>query len=579
SLALALQLGLSVLLCVVLYKTDQALQEVSLANREDTLVSNMFSRIYVCLSELILYGYHKDEHHFQTFEQISKSSESRLNAQLQSLAGKLPRKRFDRIVELNANADLLLEELGRSASFYRHERTAFGQAYFRYKLSHLLLPHLADLREAGRAIREDSSDSITENKAVQLKVLLKQILVVGLLGNIPLTLFLLYAFSRSITTPLKIVERNFSLLAEEKPILPPLDGCDELVQLDRTFHSMAASATEALARDRAIFQNMQLGLVRCSSSWMVEDVNPWLSRSLNFTKEQLIGCQIQALIPEFDDKSAMQRKVTRYLCNTAESGLVPMNISVSQFENERGKSFLVSLGDARNSAEVERLKHDFMILISRSLQQPLTKISSCIGDLKECQYGNLSEQGLRSADLAHSSVTRLLSLTKDLLSVATADSALNLDIGAHFVLDILNRAIADIGTAASVKNLKLHVTCTLDESTTVLVDERRLIQVLVNLLSNAIKFTDNGKRIELIAGRDDRQLVLEVQDQGRGIPPEQLDRVFERFVQVSSEDAKNGAGLGLAITRMLVNAHGGSISVSSEINVGTRFTIRLPITQ
>lgn len=577
-LAAVLQLGLCLLLSVALYKTDEALQEVSLASQEDTLASSILSRVYFCLTELVLYAYHKDERHFHAFERLS--SESNINAQLSLLAGKLPRPRLDKLNELNANADLLIEELSRCASFYSHERTAFGQSYFRYKLSHLVLPHLAALRESIQAIRKQYDERINEKKAVQLKALLKQLVLTGLIGNIPLTLFLLYSFSRSITTPLETVQENFTLLAAEKTLLKPLDGCDELIQLDQTFHEMAASARESLARDRVIFESLQLGLVRCSSLWIVKDVNPWLLQALEFTKEQLSGCRIQALLPEFSIDSAFHRRMTRYWCTSAAGILVPMNVSVSQVETESGIEFLVSLIDARHSVEGEKLKHDFMILIGRTLQQPLTEISSCIEELRDNQYGSLSERGSKSAIMAHSSISRLISLTNDLLYTAAADSAaLNLDLSAQLVVDILNRAIADIGDAALVKNIELGVRCELDDLTTVLVDERRLIQVLVNLLTNAIKFTDNGKRVELIARRDMQQLILEVLDQGRGIPPEKLDKVFDHFVQVNVDDAKIGSGLGLSITRMIVNAHGGSISVSSKINFGTCFTIRLPITQ
>ena len=109
-------------------------------------------------------------------------------------------------------------------------------------------------------------------------------------------------------------------------------------------------------------------------------------------------------------------------------------------------------------------------------------------------------------------------------------------------------------------------------------DSGRIIQVLVNLLSNAIKFSGAGSTVRLSAAKEDGDVVIRVADQGRGIPKQYLDRIFDRFQQVEATDSRtnSGSGLGLAISRGIVELHGGRIGVVSAEGVGSTFWFRLP---
>ena len=109
-------------------------------------------------------------------------------------------------------------------------------------------------------------------------------------------------------------------------------------------------------------------------------------------------------------------------------------------------------------------------------------------------------------------------------------------------------------------------------------DEQRLLQVLVNLLANAIKFTPTGKQVTLSAGTGYDCVRIDVIDQGSGIQAEMMDHIFERFFQLNTDGdrTERGTGLGLAICKALVELHGGDISVHSEEEVGTTFSVRIP---
>jgi signal transduction histidine kinase len=109
-------------------------------------------------------------------------------------------------------------------------------------------------------------------------------------------------------------------------------------------------------------------------------------------------------------------------------------------------------------------------------------------------------------------------------------------------------------------------------------DADRIVQALTNLIANAVKYTSAGGRVWLTATADAHEVRLEVGDTGRGIPAEQLAAIFEKFQQVAPDEAreKGGAGLGLAITRAIVERHGGRVWTESEVGVGSRFFLALP---
>jgi signal transduction histidine kinase len=112
-------------------------------------------------------------------------------------------------------------------------------------------------------------------------------------------------------------------------------------------------------------------------------------------------------------------------------------------------------------------------------------------------------------------------------------------------------------------------------------DRERMVQAFVNLLGNAIKFSRRGGRIEIAAERPPGSVLFRVKDEGRGIPKDKLERIFERFEQVDASDAreKGGTGLGLAICRSIVEQHGGRVWAESELGRGSTFCVQLPLAE
>jgi signal transduction histidine kinase len=144
--------------------------------------------------------------------------------------------------------------------------------------------------------------------------------------------------------------------------------------------------------------------------------------------------------------------------------------------------------------------------------------------------------------------------------------------------NLMRKLLADFQVAAEQAGLSLTAQIA-DDLPPVSGDAQHLLRVMDNLLGNALKFTPVGGQISVRLWRDGPQAVLEVADTGIGIPPDQLERVFERFYQVDGSTTRRygGTGLGLALVKEIVEAHGGQVSVSSQVGQGSTFTVRLPL--
>jgi signal transduction histidine kinase len=235
----------------------------------------------------------------------------------------------------------------------------------------------------------------------------------------------------------------------------------------------------------------------------------------------------------------------------------------------------------RNEAleEADRLKTAFVANMSYELRVPLTSISGFAEMLAGGYAGPLDERGKEYVDAILASVARLSSLIEDVLDLTQSEAgslpmaALGVDIGT-----LVEEAGAAAAKAAKAK--KLDFVVDIDPRLgTVTGDARRLRQAFDHLLRNAVAYTPAGGRVLFNASVVDGEAELVISDNGAGIEPKELDRVFDRFhrTQSATRDGGGALGLGLPLTRQFVEAHGGTISLVSEPGQGTTVTVRLPL--
>ncbi len=238
--------------------------------------------------------------------------------------------------------------------------------------------------------------------------------------------------------------------------------------------------------------------------------------------------------------------------------------------------------DANNKklAELDRLKSDFFANVSHELRTPLTLILGPAESLLH-RGGDLDEFVTRQLETIRSNGLRLLKLINDLLELIRLDSHSGPGRPVNERVNVA--AMADAMAASvrySVEAKGLRLSCSGSEDALVVRgDESSIERVLLNLLTNATKFTEPDGTIDITWGREGADAVIRVSDTGVGIPREELPFVFDRFRQVdgSSTRRHQGLGLGLALVHDIVKEHRGEIDVTSEVNRGTTFTVRLPL--
>jgi PAS domain S-box-containing protein len=234
--------------------------------------------------------------------------------------------------------------------------------------------------------------------------------------------------------------------------------------------------------------------------------------------------------------------------------------------------------DISAQREVDRLKSEFVAVVSHELRTPLTSIRGSLGLLASGKAGALTDRGQRLVQIAVQNADRLVRLINDILDIERLESGLvSLARRRVTAASLVDAALATVGGLSEAAAVRIDVS-PLPPDAALCADPDRLVQVLTNLLSNAVKFSPRGTTVRLCVRRTEAGTEFRVEDQGRGIPPEELESVFIRFHQVDSSDSrdKGGTGLGLAISRSIVEHHGGRMWVESELGRGSTFSFVIP---
>ena len=241
---------------------------------------------------------------------------------------------------------------------------------------------------------------------------------------------------------------------------------------------------------------------------------------------------------------------------------------------KRYERALIERNEALEAAA--RLKSQFIGHVSYELRTPLTNIIGFSEMLSSPRTGPLTDkQREYLGDIAGSSRT-LLSIIDDILDLTTMDAGtLELKPAPLRVRELVDAAVGAVRDRATQARLLIDVAIS-PEVTTLVADEARLLQILYNLLSNAVGFSNPGGRVKIQCWRQAGMIAFLVEDEGIGIPKEQLSRVFERFESRTQGSRHRGAGLGLSIVKSLVELHGGDMTLESETGRGTRVTVRVP---
>jgi PAS domain S-box-containing protein len=358
---------------------------------------------------------------------------------------------------------------------------------------------------------------------------------------------------------------------------------------------MARSAQESRVRElhqqnEFILNSVADGIFGADPEGRVDFVNPAAAEMLGASPSELAGRPVHSILHSGatgDDCGDQCRTRRAFLLHESTSGQdvfyrmdgssFPVEFSVSpMMEHGVVIGSVLSFRDIGQRYALDRMKDEFVSTVSHELRTPLTSIRGALGLLSSGLLGEISDKAANLMRIAVSNSDRLVRLINDILDLERMQSGRAPLNFRQCALNELAQQVVDamqpMADAASI-HLVLKVEPTLIEA-----DSDRILQVITNLLSNAIKFSppDSDVRVEVAPGEDGA--TLSVIDNGRGIPTDKLESIFDRFQQVDASDSrqKGGTGLGLAICRTILQQHGGRIWAEQNADRGATFRIFLP---
>src|SRR6267378_2957747 len=233
------------------------------------------------------------------------------------------------------------------------------------------------------------------------------------------------------------------------------------------------------------------------------------------------------------------------------------------------------LEDITHLREIDRLKSEFIATASHELRTPLTSVQMGVHLLLEGALGELTDSQNEVLQACRQDCERLDKLMRDLLDLSKIEAGESQpQLATVSARDLLTTAVKELRPQVEATGLKLNVDAPVDLPW-VMVDRLQIERVVSNLVINALRHTKQGE-IKISAEQRDNHVAVSVSDTGSGIPTEYLPHIFDKFVQVPDAPT-GGVGLGLTISKSIVEAHGGQISVQSEVGRGTTFTFTLPL--
>ncbi len=360
----------------------------------------------------------------------------------------------------------------------------------------------------------------------------------------------------------------------------------------------AAVLQETERRWRSLLENVQLIVVGLDQSGNVNYANPFFLNLTGYEASEVLGKNwfenflpssnhqaVQAVFSEVLSHSAYPYYQNSILTKLGEERFIAWNNTMLQ-DIDGVVIGTISIGeDITERQKIDQMKQEFISVVSHELRTPLTSIRGSLGLIAGGVYDKKPEKVKEMIAIAARQSDRLVRLVNDILSLRRLESG-----QAEFKLqhcsaaDLIQQSVDVMRSQAEQNQITLSIIPTAAE---VWADADAIVQTLTNLLSNAIKFSPPNSTVTLTATPDQSAspphscTCFSVQDQGRGIPSDHLEKIFGQFQQVDASDArdKGGTGLGLAICRTIVKQHGGRIWVKSVLEQGSTFYFTVPSTQ
>ncbi len=399
------------------------------------------------------------------------------------------------------------------------------------------------------------------------------ILLSATLFAVAITMVLGYILSKTITDPIKEVTKYAQKMADgDFDVRIRIKSNDEIGKLGEMFNFLSLRLKQTLNgiqgeknKIEAIIRFMTDGVVATDAKGRIIHFNEAAEKMLNANLE--LGMPIEGIL------NLKKEDVVA----TMNCGNKVLTVNIAPLKgNQQIEGYVYVLHDITEQHKLDTMRKEFVANVSHELRTPIATIKSYVETLL---YSDVdAEYSKKFLKIIDSETDRMTRLVKDLLLLSKMDSEdNNLKFEQKNLNDIVVEAINRLSIEAQKKNQKLIVD--LQETPRyVYIDRDKMEQVIVNLVTNAIKYTPENGMIKIMTEYDESFASLIVEDNGIGIPKEDLPRIFERFYRVDKARSRElgGTGLGLSIVKQIVELHKGEVNIESEVGKGTIVRVKLP---
>ncbi len=431
---------------------------------------------------------------------------------------------------------------------------------------------------------EDTKHRADPEQRLAVREKINNSLTAAVIVTVLLTIGLAYGASVGIRKPLTRMSENAQRISRREPLHTPLIGSDELAELDGLFHDVDAAIEEALKQEHNLIDCAADVVCLLDQHGIFMFLNPYVSDLLGFDRQELLGTSIISLVNDEDCQKAdalLNEKRLDGESRSFELQLKGKNQQVietswSTIWSDREQYLFCVIHDITERKQLERLKQDFIAMISHDLRTPLMSVHSSIELVQSGAVGLL--EPVTEIELINTgrSIEHLIDLVNDLLDFEKLEAGrMDFEFVEHQLSEVFNESVRMIKSLSDEREITIKLPLT---DLKIVGDQRKLVQVVVNILSNALKHTESGGLVQIETCVVDGAVEISVHDEGPGVPAEFAQTIFAPFEQIGSRPiAELGTGLGLAICKLIVEGHHGIIGVrSSSILKGSAFYFTVP---
>ena len=385
------------------------------------------------------------------------------------------------------------------------------------------------------------------------------------------------------------IERSYLLSELRKKIAELEDAKKELEKYSHNLEQIVEERTADLKQSNAklegIFNYCADGIIIINEDGIIEQVNPACENLIGLIGSKLVSSSIDDYL--FSKKTFISKELHRlderelllrdfYIKNPLSNVEIPVEVSFARINpDDEFKRFVGVIRDVTEQKKSDKLRDDFIATLTHDLRTPLLAAIQTLKFFLDGALGELDEKQKVLLATMQKSNEDLLGLVNALLEVYKYDAEkLTLAKTNFNIYNLVEQVFQELLPLAQSKNIDFSIDCS-DKDLEINADRSEIRRVICNLCGNAINYTQEGGKVKITLKNEGNDLIFSVSDNGCGIPQEDIPNMFQRFSQGTSKKRSTGTGLGLYLSRQIIESHGGKIWLESSLNKGSEFSFLL----